>query len=76
MNIREDELEIPQTPVVVEKIKVNVSGKIKNYLKDKMTLDFVTTGDIKSNLTGNVNIANTGVELRNYCTFYDNCSNV
>ena len=56
-NIREEEIEITQTPVTVEKINLNVSGKIKNYLKEKITLDFVTTGDIKSNLVGDVNVA-------------------
>ena len=67
MNIREDELEITQTPVMIDKIKINVSGKIKNYLKDKMTLDFVTTGDIKSDLIGDINMAKQTLGL-NYAT--------
>lgn len=37
--------------VKVDKINFNVAGKIKNDL----SLDFVTTGDIKSTLTGNIN---------------------
>lgn len=67
MNIREDELEITQTPVTIDKIKINVSGKIKNYLKDKMTLDFVTTGNIKSDLIGDINMAKQTLSL-NYAT--------
>lgn len=67
MNIREEELEITPTPVVIEKIKVNVSGKVKNYLKEKMSIDFITTGDIKSNLTGDMNVAKQTLNL-NYAT--------
>ncbi len=54
-NIKEDVIEITQTPVQVEKINFNVSGKIKNYLTEKITLDFVTSGDIKSTLSGDLN---------------------
>lgn len=54
-NIKEDVIEITQTPVQVEKINFNVSGKIKNYLTEKITLNFVTTGDIKSTLSGDLN---------------------
>ena len=52
---------------MIDKIKINVSGKIKNYLKDKMTLDFVTTGDIKSDLIGDINMAKQTLGL-NYAT--------
>ena len=55
-NIKEDIIEITQTPVKVEKINFNVAGKIKNYLTEKITLDFTTTGDIKSTLTGDMNM--------------------
>ena len=53
--IKETEIEISQTPVTIEKINLNVSGKINNYLTEKMNLDFITTGDIKSKLSGTVN---------------------
>lgn len=67
MNIKEEEIEITQTPVTVEKIHFNVSGKIKNYLKEKMNLNFVTTGDIKSVLGGEVDIVKQTLNL-NYAT--------
>lgn len=54
-NINQDTIEITQTPVKVEKINFNVSGTIKNYLTEKIALNFVTTGDIKSTLTGDMN---------------------
>ena len=56
-NIKEDVIEITQTPVTIEKIKTNISGKITNYLTEKIGLDFVSTGDIKSTLTGDMNAA-------------------
>lgn len=55
-NIKEEEIEITQTPVKIEKINTRVQGKIKNYLTEKIALDFVTTGDIKSTLTGDMNV--------------------
>ena len=61
--IKENEISISQTPVTVEKIKFNLSGKIKNYLTDKIDLDFVTTGDIKSTLSGIVNMAKQSLHL-------------
>lgn len=67
MNIREEEIEIAQTPVTVEKIHFNLSGRIKNYLKEKMNLNFVTTGDIKSVLGGDFNVAKQTLNL-NYAT--------
>lgn len=53
-NIKDDVIEITQTPIKVEKINFNLSGKIKNYLTDKIILDFITSGDIKSILTGDI----------------------
>ena len=61
--IKENEIIISQTPVTIEKIKTTVSGKITNYLTEKIGLNFVTTGDIKSNLTGDVNIAKQTLNL-------------
>lgn len=62
-NIKEDVIEIPQTPIQVEKIKFNLSGKIKNYLSEKISLDFVTTGDIKAKLTGDMNVIKQTLNL-------------
>ena len=61
--IKENEIIISQTPVTIEKIKTTVSGKITNYLTEKIGLNFVTTGDIKSNLIGDVNIAKQTLNL-------------
>lgn len=61
--IKENEIVITQTPVMIEKIKTTVSGKITNYLTEKIGLNFVTTGDIKSTLTGDVNIAKQTLNL-------------
>mgnify|MGYP002854387375 CR=1 FL=1 len=55
-NIKENEIEITQTPTFIEKIKTNIHGKITNYLTEKIGLDFVSTGDIKSTLKGDINI--------------------
>lgn len=55
-NINENEIEITQTPVTIEKIHTAVSGKIKNYLTENIGLNFVTTGDIKSTLNGDMNV--------------------
>ena len=53
--IKENEIEITQTPVSIEKINLNIAGKIKNYLTEKISLDFKTTGDIKSTFSGDIN---------------------
>ena len=71
-NIKEDVIEITQTPVTVDKIKFNLSGKIKNYLSEKINLDFVTAGDIKSTLTGSMNVVKQTLNL-NYSA-PDNCT--
>ena len=62
-NIRPDVIEITQTPVKIEKISCNISGKIKNYLTEKITLDFASTGDIKAKLTGDMNIVRQTLNL-------------
>lgn len=62
-NIKEDVIEITQTPVTIENIKTNVSGKITNYLTEKIGLDFVTTGDIKSTLKGDMNTSKQTLNL-------------
>ena len=65
--IKENEIDIAQTPVTVEKINFNVSGKIKNYLTEKIELNFATTGDIKSTLSGIADIAKQTLNL-NFAT--------
>ena len=62
-NITPDTIEITNTPVTIEKIKTNVSGKITNYLTEKIGLDFVSTGDIKSTLKGDMNIVKQTLNL-------------
>lgn len=62
-NILPDVIEITQTPVKVEKINFNVAGKIKNYLSEKIALDFTTTGDIKAKLTGDMNVIKQTLNL-------------
>ena len=62
-NIKPDVIEIPQTKVTVEKINFDVSGTIKNYLTEKISLDFATTEDIKSTLTGTINILKQSLNL-------------
>ncbi|MCQ2753546.1 MAG: hypothetical protein MJ231_00690 [bacterium] len=54
-NINENVIEIANTPIKVENINFVLSGKIKDYLKEKMIVDLKTTGDINSTLTGDVN---------------------
>ena len=53
-NIKPDVIEITETPVKVEKINFNVSGKIKNYLTEKIALDFVVS-NISSKILGVIN---------------------
>ena len=62
-NIQPDVIEITETPIKVEKINFNLSGKIKNYLTEKITLDFITTGDIKSKLSGDMNVIKQTLNL-------------
>lgn len=65
-----DAIEISQTPVTAGKIKLTVSGKIKNYMKEKIELDFVTSGDIISKLSGDINAVKQTLNL-NYATTQD-----
>ena len=69
-NIKEDVIEITQTPVKAENIRFNAEGKIKNYLSEKIGLDFITTGDIKSKLTGDMNVVKQTLNLV-YATVQD-----
>ena len=62
-NIKEDVIEITDTPVTIEKIKSNIKGKITNYLTPKIGLDFITTGDIKSTLKGDMNVEKQTLNL-------------
>ena len=69
-NISENTIEIAQTPVKVEKINFTTSGKIKNYMTEKINLDFITSGDIKSNLNGDINTVKQTLNL-NFATMQD-----
>ncbi len=62
-NITQDVIEIAQTPVKIENINFNVKGTIKDYLTEKIALNFVTTGDIKSNLLGSMNAVKQTLNL-------------
>lgn len=62
-NITPDYIEITPSTLMIEKIKTNISGKITNYLTEKIGLDFVSTGDIKSTLKGDMNIAKQTLNL-------------
>ena len=62
-NILPDEIIFPSTPVNIEKNKTNISGKVTNYLTEKIGLDFVSTGDIKSTLKGDMNIVKQTLNL-------------
>ena len=61
--IKEDVIEVSQTPVTAEKINFKTAGKIKNYLTEKITLDFATVGDIRSTLKGDLNMAKQTLNL-------------
>ena len=61
--IKENVIEVSQTPVTAEKINFKTAGKIKNYLTEKITLDFVTAGDIRSTLKGDLNMAKQTLNL-------------
>ncbi len=69
-DIKENIIEITQTPVKVEKINFSTHGKINNYLSEKISLDFSTTGDVVSKLTGDLNTAKQTLNL-NYMTTQD-----
>ena len=65
-NIKPEEIEITKTPVQIEKINTTVSGKIQNYLTEKNGLNFITTGDIKSTLSGDINLNKQTLNLSYY----------
>ena len=65
-NIKPEEIEITKTPVQIEKINTTVSGKIQNYLTEKIGLNFITTGDIKSTLSGDINLNKQTLNLSYY----------
>ena len=62
-NILPEVIEILPSIVMIEKNKTTISGKITNYLTEKIGLDFVSTGDIKSTLKGDMNIAKQTLNL-------------
>ena len=62
-HIKEDVIEVSQTPVTAEKINFKAAGLIKNYLTEKITLDFATTGDITSTFKGDMNMAKQTLNL-------------
>lgn len=62
-NIFPDVIEITQTPVTIEKIQTSISGKITNYLTEKIGLDFISTGDVQSILKGDMNIVKQTLNL-------------
>ena len=62
-NITPDVITVTPTPVMIEKNNTVISGKITNYLTEKIGLDFVSTGDIKSTLKGDMNVAKQTLNL-------------
>ena len=62
-NINPEVIDITKTPVSIEKNNTVIEGKITNYLTEKIGLDFVSTGDIKSTLKGDMNIAKQTLNL-------------
>ena len=55
-NITPDVIYVQETPVIIDKNKTSISGKITNYMTEKIGLDFIFKGDIKSDLKGDMNI--------------------
>ena len=62
-NIKEDVIEITPTSLTADKIKLVLSGKIKNYLTPKISMDFATSGDINSTLNGDMNLTKQTLNL-------------
>lgn len=62
-NIKPNEITINPANLSVDKINLIISGKIKNYLTNKMVLEIQTNGHIKSNLNGVLNAASQTVNL-------------
>lgn len=67
------EVTINPANVSIDKIKLVVSGKIQNYLTNKIILDVKTDGDIKSTLSGTINPVsqklNLDYSIPTPCTF-------
>lgn len=61
--ITPQEITINPSAVYIDKIKLIVSGKIKNYLTNKVILDIKTSGNITSTLTGTMNPAAKNLNL-------------
>ena len=61
--IEEKTITVNPSAVTVDKINFDTSGVIKNYLSEKMTLDFKTHGDINSQLNGHFNSKNQNLNL-------------
>ena len=62
-NIKQDYIEITDTPIQIEKINLSLNGKIKNYLSEKILLEFNTKGDINSYLNGDINLVKQTLNL-------------
>lgn len=58
------EIIISPASVLLDKIKLIVSGKIKNYLTNKIILDIQTGGNINSKLNGAINPASQKLDLK------------
>ncbi|MCD8024390.1 MAG: hypothetical protein LUE64_02525 [Candidatus Gastranaerophilales bacterium] len=53
-----------QTPVYAGKNLLNISGKISDFMTNKIGLDFVSKGDIQAALNGHINLANSSLDLK------------
>jgi hypothetical protein len=62
-NLDESVIDFSQTSVNIEKINFKLVGKIKNYMTEKIGLDFTTSGDINSTLSGTLNIIKQTLNL-------------
>lgn len=61
--IEPDKITINSAKVSIDKIKLIVSGKLKNYMTNKMIVDIKTSGNIVSALGGTVNPASQKLNL-------------
>lgn len=70
--ITPSEITINPASVSIDKIKLIVSGKIKDYMTNKIFLDIKTGGDIASTLSGTINPTsqklNLNYSIPNVCT--------
>ena len=62
-NIKPEYIEVTKTQVKIDNNNTTISGKINNYLTEKIGLDFVSEGDIKSVLKGDLNIVKQTLNL-------------